>query len=182
MRWCAGAGLVVGLGLLLGGCGAAPPVSVSPVATTSPEDTLAAVHWEEQLRDCSAASGGSGLGTLINSMTKGDVTGDGRLDTLVVDECKASTSRWPSVVEVFDGASDPAHPTRLGMLMAGDPDAPRDARVAVEAGGRVVVTGAGLSRTAPLCCPDLAVRKVFSYANGTFTLVETTSSPVPVPS
>jgi hypothetical protein len=169
MRWWAAVGLV----LVLGGCDAAP------AAPPSLADPLAGVHWADQVRDCSAANGGSGLGTVVDSVDKGDLTGDGRMDTLVVDECKASTSRWPSVVEVFDGASDPSRPTRLGTLMAGDPDAIRDATVSVEPGGRVVVTGAGLSRTAPLCCPDLAVRKVFSYTNGTFTLAETTSSPHP---
>jgi hypothetical protein len=162
--------------LLLGGCTSAP------AATPSPTDALGGVRWQDQVRDCATVSGGSGLGTLIKSVQKGDLTGDGRLDTLVVDECKASTSRWPSVVEVFDGASNPARPTRLGTLMQGDPDAMRDANVTVESGGRVVVTGTGISRTAPLCCPDLAVRKVFTFADGRFTLVESTTTPLVSPS
>jgi hypothetical protein len=172
VRWWAAVGTV----LLLGGCTAAPS------ATPSPTDALGGVHWEDQVRDCATANGGSGLGTVIDSVVKGDVSGDGRPDTLVVDECKASTSPWPSVVEVFDGSSDPARPTRLGMLMQGDPDTIRDATVTVEPGGRIVVTGKGLSRTAPLCCPDLAVCKVFTYTNGRFALAETTSTPLPTPS
>ena len=48
----------------------------------------------------------------------------------------------------------------------------------VEPGGRIVVTGDGLSRTAPQCCPDLAVRKVFTFANGRFTLTETATPPL----
>jgi hypothetical protein len=162
--------------LLLGGCSAAP------AATPSPTDALGGVHWEDQVRDCATANAGSGLGTLIDSVVKGDVTGDGRMDTLIVDECKASTSRWPSVVEVFDGASNPAHPTRLDMLMENDPDSIRSATVTVEPGGRIVVTGKGLSRAAALCCPDLAVRKVFTFTNGHFTLDETTTTPLPTPS
>jgi hypothetical protein len=68
------------------------------------------------------------------------------------------------------------------MLMHGDPDTIRDATATVEPGGRIVVTGKGLSQTAPLCCPDLAVRKVFTYTNGRFTLADTTTTPLPTPS
>jgi hypothetical protein len=172
VRWWAAVGAV----LLLGGC------TATPSASPSPTDALGGVHWQDHVRDCATASGGSGLGTIIDAVEKGDVNGDGRMDTLVVDECQASTSRWPSVVEVFDGASEPAHPTRLGTLTEGDPDSIRDARATVEPGGRVVVTGEGLSPTAPLCCPDLAVRKVFTFANGRFTLTETSATPLASPS
>jgi hypothetical protein len=103
-------------------------------------------------------------------------------DTLVVDECRASTSSWPQVVEVFDGASDPARPTRIGTLLDGDPEYPRDVRVSVEPGRRVVVTGRALSPDAPRCCPDLLVRRVFTYSDGQFTRTESTSGPLPPPS
>ena len=76
----------------------------------------------DHVRDCAIGAAGPDWARVIDAVEKGDVNGDGRIDTLVVDECKASTSRWPSVVEVFDGASDPARPSRLGTLMEGDPD------------------------------------------------------------
>ena len=121
--------------------------------------------------------GGSGLGTRVDSVAKGDVNNDGRVDTLVVDECEPKTTAWPQQVEVFDGASDPARPVLLGRLLEGDQDYPRQVGVAVEPGGRVVVTGVGLSANAPQCCPDLALRKVFTFAGGRFTRVESTTTP-----
>jgi hypothetical protein len=157
--------------LVLAGCSAAPNPNPSPSQNSSPglSDPLAGVAWEHFVRDCSVANGGSGRGTMIDAVVKGDVTGDG----------KVATSRWPTVVEVFDGASDPARPRRLAALLEGDPEAPQGATVSVEPGGRVVVTGQGFSPTAALCCPDLVVRKEFTYANGQFTLTGSATSPRP---
>jgi hypothetical protein len=150
----------------LAGCGSGPV-----------PDALSNVRWSEHVRDCAVEHGGSGLGTRVNSVTKGDVNSDGQVDTLVVDECEAKTTAWPQVVEVFDGASDPARPSLLGRLLEGDQDYPRQLGVAVEPGGRVVITGVGLSRDAPRCCPDLALRKVFTFGGGHFTQVESTATP-----
>jgi hypothetical protein len=169
----------LGIGVALVGCGSGSP-SPTPSATTA--DALAGVHWQDHVRDCSVAEGGSGLGTLIDDVVTGDVTGDGRVDTLVVDRCNSSTSSWPQEIEVFDGASDPAHPTRLAILLKDDKDYPRDLSVTVEPGGRVVVVGKGLSYTAPLCCPDIDIRRVFSWSGGSFTLAESTTSPAAPPS
>lgn len=161
----------VGLALALVACSssASPP----PAA-----DALGNVSWADHVRDCAVAHGGPGLGTVIDAVVKGDVNADGHPDTLVVDRCEAKTSSWPDVVEVFDGASDAATPKRLAVLLDGDADYMRDVRVAVEPGGRVVVTGSGLSDTAPQCCPDLAVRKVFAWSNGSLTLIERSVSPL----
>ncbi len=168
------------LGLVLtAGCGSgAGSRTTTPTAT----DALAGVQWPNFVRDCSIDEGGSGLGTVIDDVVKGDVTADGRVDTLVVDRCNASTSSWPQQIEVFDGASDPAHPTRLAKLLKGDPNYPRDVRVTVDSGGRVVVVGQGLSASAPLCCPDLEIRRVFTWSNGSFSLTESTTAPVAQPS
>ena len=147
--------------------------SASPPAT----DALAGVAWDRHVRDCSVDEGGSGLGTVIDDVVKGDVTGDERVDTLVVDRCESSTSPWPQVVEVFDGASDPAAPRRLGLLLDGDPEYPRDVNVTVQPGGRIAIVGRGLSASAPLCCPDLTLRRMYRYDGGQFSLVESMSSP-----
>src|SRR5262245_52350179 len=120
-------------------------------------DAMSNVRWQEHVRDCAVEHGGSGLGTRIDTVAKGDVNDDGRVDTLVVDECESKTSAWPQVVEVFDGASDPARPSLMGRLLDGDEEYPRQLGVTVEPGGRVVVTGVGLSENAPQCCPDLAL-------------------------
>jgi hypothetical protein len=148
--------------------------------TSSPQavsDRLGDVQWERYVRDCSVDQGGSGLGTVIDNVVKAELTGDEFLETLVVDRCESSTSYWPQLVEVFDGASDPAAPRRLGLMLDGDPEYPRDVTVTVESDGRVVLVGRGLSATAPLCCPDITIRRVYEYEGGAFKLVEATASP-----
>ena len=167
------------LGLVMtAGCGSGDG---SPATAPTAIDGLAGVHWDQYVRSCSIDEGGSGLGTVIDDVVKGDVTADGRVDTLVVDRCNASTSSWPQVIEVFDGASNPARPRRLATLLKGDPDYPRDVRVTVEPGGRVVVAGRGLSPAAALCCPDIEIRRVFTWSDGSFSLTESSTAPAAQP-
>jgi hypothetical protein len=167
--------ILVVLALLVAGCGSDAP---SPADSASAAvDALAGVNWAEHIRDCSVEHGGSGLGTVIDDVVKADLTGDGRVETLVVNQCDSSTSPWPQQIEVFDGASDPANPARLGVLLEGDGEYPRDVSVTAEPGGRVVIIGKGLSSTAPLCCPDLTLRRVYRYDGRSFALVESMSRP-----
>ncbi len=157
-------------------------LAASGCGSPAPADALANVDWKDHVRSCAKEEGGSGLGTVIGSVIKGDVNGDGRVDTAVVNECGSSTSRWPQVVEVFDGASEPQNPQRLGVLLEGDTDYMRDLSVAVESGGRIVIDGLGLSSDAALCCPDVKLHKVFVWSEGTFTLAERRAEPRPTPS
>jgi hypothetical protein len=162
--------------LALAGCGA-DTVPAAPAA-----DALANVRWEDHVRDCSIEQGGPGQGTIIGDVVKGDVTRDGRVDTLVVDECRSPTSSWPQAVEVFDGASDPAKPTRIATLLDGDERYLRDLKVEVTADGSVVITSNGVSESAPHCCPDLVARDVFRYVDGKFVHAESSASPATSPS
>jgi hypothetical protein len=135
------------------------------------------VDWSRHVRTCSVDSGGSGLGTVIADVVSADVTGDGHDDYLVIDECESSTSPWPQQIEVFDGASPRDDPVRLAVLLADDPLNPRDLAVSVGDDGRVTVTGTGLSADAPLCCPDLTVRRAFQWSGQQFTMVDSAQSP-----
>jgi len=161
--------------LLVAGCGSTAPLPADSASASV--DALAGVRWADHVRDCSIEHGGSGLGTVIDDVVKAELTGDGRVETLVLDRCESSTSSWPQQIEVFDGASDPTKPARLGVLLEGDGEYPRDVSVMAEPGGRVVIVGRGLSPTAPLCCPDLTLRRVYRYDGRAFSLVESTRSP-----
>jgi hypothetical protein len=148
-----------------------PATGATPVTSVTVD--AASVDWSRFARSCAVADGGSGLGTRIDDVVHADVTGDGRTDALVVDECESSTSAWPQEVEVFDGASDPAAPRRVGVLLADDAVHPRSVTLTVS-GGRVTITGTGLSDDAPLCCPDLTIRRVYTWSGHGFALTEST--------
>ena len=96
-----------------------------------------------------------------------DVTADGVEDTLVLRGCEASTSYWPSTVEVFDGTAPPERPERIGVLLKGAKDVPwvTDLRVIK---GYVVLPAYGLSKKAPAACADLNLTYRFHYTDGAF--------------
>ena len=142
-------------------------------AVSSATVGAASVDWSRFARSCAVADGGSGLGTRIDDVVRADLNADGHPEAFVVDECESSTSAWPQQVEVFDGATDPAAPRRLGVLLADDPVHPRSVAITVN-GGRVTITGTGLSDDAPLCCPDLTIRRVYLWSGKGFTLTEST--------
>jgi len=60
---------------------------------------------------------GPHLGVEVDEKQFADVTGDGKKEAFVAVACVASTSSWPDRLEVFDGASDPAHPRRIATLL-----------------------------------------------------------------
>lgn len=100
-----------------------------------------------------------------------DVNGDGNSDYLVWGECPSSTSSWPLVLYVIDGASSPSRPLLLGRLGAADYF--RDATASVSGKGKnttVTLSGQALTPSTPFCCPDIALTLRYKW-NGT-TLAE----------
>ena len=55
---------------------------------------------------------------LADKAVYGDITGDGVADAVVSLTCSTTTSSNPLRVEAFDGASGPAHPRSLGVLVS----------------------------------------------------------------
>jgi hypothetical protein len=81
-------------------------------------------------------------------------------------------------VEVFDGSSDPAAPRKLGILMSGDPDYPRRAKVTVRPDRTIVIKALGLQPESPNCCPDLEIVAEFAWRDGTFVSVKRQTRPI----
>ncbi|MFC4014226.1 hypothetical protein ACFOY2_43865 [Nonomuraea purpurea] len=90
----------------------------------------------------------------------GDLTRDGRRETVVVSSCPSSTSSNPLIAFVYDGASKPSAPRLLGKL--GKNRYFKSLKVAVR-GGRVHLNGKALSDQAPRCCPDLIVSETYRW-------------------
>ncbi|NUR90826.1 MAG: hypothetical protein HOY71_42685 [Nonomuraea sp.] len=93
----------------------------------------------------------------------GDLTRDGKRETVVVASCPSSTASNPLIALVYDGASKPATPRLLGKL--GKDRYFKTLKVTVR-DGRVHLRGKALSDQAPRCCPDLNVSQTYSW-NGT---------------
>ncbi|WP_431898938.1 hypothetical protein [Nonomuraea sp. bgisy101] len=93
----------------------------------------------------------------------GDLTGDGRRETVVVSSCPSPTSSNPLIAFVYDGASKRSAPRLIGEL--GKNRYFKSQKVTIQ-NGRVHLRGQAVSDRAPNCCPDLVVRQTYKW-NGT---------------
>ena len=92
--------------------------SGNPGATT--ENPLGKVDWTKAVTEtdlgCNGPTGPNN-GELVDEKQFADVTGDGKEEAFVAVACRGITESWPDRLEVFDGASDPAHPRRIATLL-----------------------------------------------------------------
>ena len=115
-----------------------------------------------------------------------DITGDGFPDSVVVLRCRTGDSSAFDQLEVFDGASDPTHPRRLGILMR----APRsqDYMVAIRTGMKVTsvsFSGSSVTTTGRMfrlhdgsLCLGLVGKKTATWDGHAFALGPLLTSPV----
>lgn len=134
---------------------ATPPAKPQTVKTPSRPRT----DWVKLVKKCPHP----GQKVEIQKVKTADVTGDGTDDTLVTRGCEASTSYWPSTIEVFDGDSR----KRLGTLLEGDVEEPVVTGVTV-AEGVVTVKAYGTTLKGTKACPDLALTYRYEYAGDGF--------------
>ena len=134
--------------------------SKMPVPTRAPRIP----KWSEVVEPCPHDGQKVVVRTVLSTY---DVTADGVEDTLVLRGCEASTSYWPSTVEVFDGTARPEKPRRIGALLKGSKDVPWVTELRVIK-GYVVLPAYGLSKGAPAACPDLNLTYRFRYTGGKF--------------
>lgn len=95
----------------------------------------------------------------------GDLTRDGRRETVVVSSCPSPTSSNPLIAFVYDRspASGSPIPHLLGKL--GENRYFRSLKVTIR-GRHVHLYGKAVSDRAPRCCPDLIVSQTYRW-NGT---------------
>ena len=124
--------------------------------------------WRKMVSACPH----KGQKPVIQKVVTADVTGDGVHDALVARSCEAVTSYWPSTVEVFDGASQPAKPRRIGVLLdeVGAADQPWVTKL--RAGGReVTIEAHGVDELSDNACPDLNLTYRYRFSGGDFQRV-----------
>ncbi|MEV4898461.1 hypothetical protein AB0K48_54925 [Nonomuraea sp. NPDC055795] len=90
----------------------------------------------------------------------GDLTRDGRRETVVVSSCPSPTSSNPLIAFVYDGVSKPSAPRLLGHL--GKNRYFKSMKVSTR-GGLVHLRGKVISDRAPRCCPDLVVSQTYRW-------------------
>jgi hypothetical protein len=143
----------------------------SPVRTTksTPRTPDARPSWARLVQACP----NKGQKTEIQQILEGDVTGDGRAETIVARTCEASTSYWPSTIEVFDGASDPLRPERIGEPLLAErhkEDEPVVTGLSINA-GMIGVKAYGTSPKGTRACPDLKLFYRYEHQGDGFKLV-----------
>ena len=163
---------------LLAGCTSDDEPKTEPApAAVDQADTLAAAgdqyEWDKVVEPCK-----SGELVVVQDVATADMTGDGAADSAVARACEGVDEYGPSTVEVFDGSSDPAAPRRLGILLSGDPDYPRRAKVTVSPDRTIVVKALGLQPESPNCCPDLEIVAEFAWRDGVFVSLKRQTRPV----
>jgi hypothetical protein len=153
------------------------PVSASSTSTSSiPSSTgLGHVEWPRVIDDldCSPIN----AGVEVVSTSAADVTGDEVEDAFVWVVCVHPTSGWPHQLEVFDGSSDPARPTQIGVLVPAA-DNLRGGALSFSA-GTVTVRANGFAELDPNCCPSLEIVQSFTWDGNGFVAGERTVRPKP---
>lgn len=149
---------------------------------TTTENPLGKVDWTKAVTEtdlgCNAPTGPN-HGVEVDEKQFADVTGDGKKEAFVAVACVASTSSWPDRLEVFDGASDPAHPRRIATLLDyKDGTDERGLRIGSNFGipqsitisGRTItVVSHGYASTDPNCCFSLQITDTFTWNGSGFT-------------
>ncbi|HWS34673.1 MAG TPA: hypothetical protein VN408_18270 [Actinoplanes sp.] len=147
---------------------AAPSANPS-VEAEDPSGTLASVgegaDWDTFIEQCKNRE----QEALVQLVTIGDVTGDGTADALVARTCDASTSYFPSTIEVFDGSSPAAEPARVGTILTdvGPTDQPWVTGMTVQ-DKVVTVTAYGTGSGDSNACPKLELTYRYQLQGSAF--------------
>jgi O-glycosyl hydrolase len=149
---------------------------------TTTENPLGKVDWTKAVTEtdlgCNGPTGPH-LGVQVDEKQFADVTGDGKKEAFVAVACVASTSSWPDRLEVFDGASDPAHPRLMATLLDyKDGTDERGLRIGSTvgiphsitiSGQTATVVSLGYAPTDPNCCPSRQITDTFTWNGSGFT-------------
>ena len=143
---------------------AAPPADPPPAAPIDPRELPTAEEWARVVRlDCSNALGPA----QVSIAGYGDITRDGAPEAFLVSECEASTSSWPQVLSVYDGAAGAVNPRRIATLL--DYDDGVDDRGLREIDLRqtpldtLVADSVAYAPDDGSCCPSLTVTDRWSW-------------------
>lgn len=155
----------------------APPRSET--AARTPNGPLADVFWIKYGTELGCRE--QGLNTELIRTQFVDVTGDTLPEAFVTYACQVATSSAPQQLEVFDGASDPEHPRRMGTLVKQsdgvDERGLRLRRLSFD-GQTVTVDASAFGSDTANCCPNLRVVQRFRWNGSAFVAGRREVSPL----
>lgn len=158
---------LLGLLMLLAGCGNAPITSVS--ATVLPADLLPTVR---DAMKCGAIRKVPVPVVKIREK-RYDFNADGVRDAVVAVRCDPGAGNPPSAV--FAVAATPTGPVVEQLIDPAQGDVVRELR---PAGTELAVVSLGYSTDAPRCCPDVEVTYAFRWDGQRFAPGPTTRRPI----
>ncbi|WIM93187.1 hypothetical protein ACTOB_005158 [Actinoplanes oblitus] len=149
------------------------PVRTKATPTSDPGDgdMLAGLgadaDWKKFIEKCDAPQK-----VMIQKVVTADVNGDGTFDALVAHACSPITSYWPTVVDVFDGASSSSKPKRLGTLLqdVGPDDMPYLDTLKVRK-GVVTIEAYGVDKETDASCPSIYYTYEYKYTGAKFARI-----------
>ncbi len=147
---------------------------------SSPTPSLEGVDWtkvitEKELGCQPPAYPSDPHGVQVDVEKFADVTGDGNPEAFVAVACVGATESWPDRLEVFDGASDPAHPQRIATLLdyQDGTDGPQGLGLRIQSiqisGEQVTVVSKGWLPGQCFACGDRRVTDTFTWNGSSFT-------------
>jgi hypothetical protein len=156
--------------------GVDPTVSLTATRESSP---LEDVDWTQVVTQkelgCDNPNYGPNHGVEVDAKQFADITGDGKAEAFVAVACVGSTESWPDRLEVFDGASDPAHPQRTAILLdyqdGSDGSSGEGLRIhSITISGKLItVVSRGWTPEECYTCGDQRVTDIFTWNGSSFT-------------
>ncbi|MDI6097423.1 hypothetical protein QLQ12_02260 [Actinoplanes sp. NEAU-A12] len=158
--------------------GAVPEASGELPEAEVPGGDLASVgdggDWDAYILECENAEQEAVVQTVVNA----DVTADGVADALIGRTCDASTSYFPSTVEVFDGSSPAQRPWRVGKPLlsdVGSTDKPWLTGLRVQS-GVIVIEANGTGGADSNACPKLKLTYRYQLKGTAFERLDRTAT------
>lgn len=159
---------------------------VSGALTSDSPGMTATLFNALYLRECDLDQGGPGLGTTVEEVATGDLTGDGWNEAVISLECIGPTSSWPEHVVVLDGSTGPRAASQLGVELTdgrliGTTSRPRTSLHNLQFGftdGGVVLAGDARSDSVANAGPaDYQYRQTFTWRGNRWEVGDVVFSP-----
>ncbi len=151
-----------------------PPTPLTPPPPPPPRE------WSDIVQlDCTNAAADT---PVVNVVAERDLTGDGAPEVFLVSECQASTSSWPQVLSIYDGAAGTSAPRRLQTLLdygdGEDDRCLREIQILDLSEDTLMVGALAYLEEDGNCCPSMDVTTQYVWTGSEYALTSRDASEV----